>query len=215
MPPATLSGMDLPPAPPPRPDAVPVESPFEERRSSGRRGVLIAAIALLAVGAIALVAFLSGSGDGFPDEALGYERMHDAQADRVESAMEAIRIGEIEISTALYGEDGDPRLLAATYENFPEIADAGSIIQGAAAGAESTGGTVDESTLQTSTGDGYTYACMRGGGTGFLIPGGPPQEGVLCVFEGEVVGIIVTTRTTEPIAGLADVRAFVEAYETG
>ena len=215
MPPATLSGMDLPPAPPQRPDAVPIQGPFEERPSSGRRGVLIAAIALLALGAVALVAFLAGSGDGFPDEALGYERMHDVQADRVESAMEAIRIGDIEISTALYGADGEPHLLAATYENYPQIADAGSIIQGAAAGAESTGGTVDESSLQTSAGDGYTYACMRGGGPGFLVPGGPPQQGVLCVFEGEVVGLVVTTRTTEPIAGLADVRAFVEAYEAG
>jgi hypothetical protein len=141
--------------------------------------------------------------------------MHDEQADRVESAMEAIRIGEVEISTALYGEGGEPHLLAATYANFPEIADAGTIIQGAAAGAESTGGTVDESSLQTSAGDGYTYACMRGGGSGFLVPGGPSQEGVLCAFEGDLVGIIVTTRTTEPIAGLVDVRSFVEAYEAG
>ena len=207
--------MDLPPATPPRPDAFPIESPVEERASSGRRGVLIAGIVLLAVGAVAIVAFLSGSGDGFPDAALGYERMHDEQADRVESAMEAIRIGDIEISTALYGEGGEPRLLAATYANYPEIADAESIIQGAAAGAESTGGTVDESSLETSTAEGYTYACMRGGGTGFLVPGGPSQEGVVCVFDGELVGIVISTRTTDPVAGLADVRSFVEAYEAG
>ena len=207
--------MEPPPTPPPRPDAFPIESPVEERPSSGRRGVLIAVVVLLAVGAVALVAFLSGSGDGFPEAALGYERLHDEQADQVESAMEAIRIGDIEISTALYGEGGQPRLLAATYENYPEIADAESIIQGAAAGAESTGGTVDESSLEISTADGYTYACMSGGGTGFLVPGGRSQEGVVCVFDGELVGIIVSTRTTNPVAGLADVQAFVEAYEAG
>jgi hypothetical protein len=63
--------MDLTPAPPPRPDAVPIGSPVDERPSSGRRGVLLAAIVLLAVGAVAIVAFLSGRGDGFPDAALG------------------------------------------------------------------------------------------------------------------------------------------------
>jgi hypothetical protein len=207
--------MDLPPAPPPRPDASPIETPVDAHPSSGRRGLSIAGIALLAVAAVALAAYLSGSRDGFPEAALGYERMNDEQADRVESSMEAIRIGEIEISAALYGEGGEPRLLAATYENYPEIADAESIIQGAAAGAESSGGTVDEASLETSEADGYTYACMRGGGPGFLVPGGPSHEGVLCVFDGELVGVVVSTRTTDPVAGLADVRAFVDAYEAG
>jgi hypothetical protein len=207
--------MDLSPVPPPRPDAVPIESPVEPRTSTGRRGVLIAMIALLAVGIIAVVAYLSSAGDGFPDAALGLERMEDEQAERVESVMEAIRIGDVEISAALYGRGGEPRLLAATYSNYPEPANAEAIIQGAAAGAEAQGGTVDESSLQMSEVDGYTYACMRGGGPGFLVPFGPSDEGVICVFEGDLVGVVVSTRTTEPIAGLADVRAFVEAYEAG
>ena len=32
---------------------------------------------------------------------------------------------------------------------------------------------------------------MTGGGTGFLVPGGASQEGVICVFDGELVGIVV------------------------
>ena len=205
--------MDLSPPPPPRPDGVPIESPVEPRAGSGRRGVLIAALVLLAVGAVAAVAYVSGSGDGFPDSALGLERLQDEQAERAESAMEAIRIGDIEISVAVYGLGGEPQLLAATYANYPEAAKAEAIIRGAAAGAEAQGGTVDESSLQTSEVDGTAYACMQGSGPGFLIPGGPSDEGVMCVFRGDLVGLLVSTRTTEPNAGLADVRAFVEALE--
>ena len=205
--------MDLPPAPPPRPDGFAIESPVEPRTGSGRRGVLIAGLVLLAVGAVAVVAYVSGSGDGFPDAALGLERMRDEQAQRVESAMEAIRIGDIEIDAALYGLGGEPQVLAVTYSDYPEGANAETIMNGAAAGAEAQGGTVDESSLQTSDFDGYTLACMRGAGPGFLVPAGPSDEGVLCVFDGDRVGLVVSTRTTEPIAGLADLRAFVESLE--
>lgn len=204
--------MDLSPAPPPPPpDGFPIESPVEPRTSSGRRAVLIAAFALLAVGVVAVVACVSGSGDAFPDTALGLERMDDEQAERAESVIESIRIGDVEIGAALDGQGGEPRLLAATYSNYPEGANAEAIIRGAAAGAEAQGGAVDGSSLQTAESDGYDYACMQGGGPGFLIPGGPSHDGVLCVFHGELVGVLVSTLTTEPIARLADVRAFVEA----
>jgi hypothetical protein len=54
---------------------------------------------------------------------------------------------------------------------------------------------------------------MSGGGPGFLIPGGPSRQGVLCVFQGELVGVLVTTHTENPTRGLADVRAFVDALK--
>ena len=54
---------------------------------------------------------------------------------------------------------------------------------------------------------------MSGGGPGFLIPGGPIRQGVLCVFQGELVGVVVTTHTGNPTLGLEDVRAFAEALE--
>jgi hypothetical protein len=33
------------------------------------------------------------------------------------------------------------------------------------------------------------------------------------VFQGELVGVLVTTHTEDPTVGLSDVRAFVEALE--
>ena len=119
--------------------------------------------------------------------------------------MEAIRIGDIEISTALYGEGGDPPPRRDLRE-LPGDRRRGVDHPGGGRGGGSTGGSVDESSLETSTADGYTYACMAGGGTGFLVPGGPTQEGVVCVFDGELVGIVISTHTTDPVAGLADVR---------
>lgn len=206
--------MEYQPTPPPRLDVFPIGGSVEHRPASGRRAVLVAAVVLLAVGGVAAFAFLSqGSSGGFPDSALGYQRLRDSQSEQVEAAMADIRIGEIEIRTALYGEGGEPRLLAATYENYPEGANAESIIQGVAAGAEASGGTLDEASLQVSESNGYRFACMSGGGPGFLVPGGPSQQGVMCVFQGELVGVMVTTHTRNSVLGLMDVRAFVEAYE--
>jgi hypothetical protein len=35
----------------------------------------------------------------------------------------------------------------------------------------------------------------------------------MCVFQGEQVGVVVTTHTQEPTLGLSDVQTFVEALE--
>jgi hypothetical protein len=214
-----LARMDAP-IPPPRPDEAtspwPAAPPplVDVPSRSGRKGVLVAAVVLVAVGAVSAVAYLSGSrGGGFPETVLGYERIHGGEADRVESAVGSIRLGEIEIRAALYGDAGEPRLLAATYGNYPPEASFDGIVQGAAAGAEASGGTVDEASLQTIEADGYRLGCLRGEGPGFLVPGGPIERGVLCVFQGEHTGVLITTHTTEPTLGLAEVRSFVEAYE--
>ena len=127
--------------------------------------------------------------------------------------MESIRIGEIEIKAALYGEGSEPRLLAAIYEHYPEDVEIEAIIQGAAGGAAASGGRIDQASLQVVESNGAQFACMSGGGPGFLVPGGPSEEGVLCAFSGDPIGLMVTTNTTEPLQGLMDVQAFVGAYE--
>jgi hypothetical protein len=181
---------------------------------SGRMLVLIAAVVLAVTGIGAVIAFVSqGSSSDFPDSVLGYERLRGGVAERVERSMESIRIGEIEILAALYGERDEPRLLAAIYEHYPDGVEIEAIIQGAAGGAAASGGTVDQGSLQISDSNGVRFACMSGGGPGFLVPGGPSEEGVLCAFTGDRVGLMVTTHTTEPVLGLMDVRTFVEAYE--
>jgi hypothetical protein len=190
---------------------MPPGGPVPSRPRSGRGPVLVVAILLLAA---ALVIFLMRSGsDGFPDSALGYERLHNEDADRAERAVEDIRIGDVEIRGAVYGSGDEPQLFAALYENYPAGLDAEAIVQGAADGAEASGGEVDQGSLQSAESGGYSFACMSGGGPGFLIPGGPSRQGVLCVFRGELVGVLVTTHTGNPTLGLADVRAFVEALE--
>ena len=193
---------------------MPPGGPVPSRPRSGRGPVLVVAILLLLVGVGALIVYLTQRGsDGFPDQALGYERLHTEEAERAERSVEDIRIGDVEISVALYGTAGDPELLAALYDNYPGGVAAETIIQGAANGAEATGGEVDRESLQLSESNGYSFACMSGGGPGFLVPGGPSEQGVMCVFQGELVGVTVTTRTQEPTAGLSDVQAFVEALE--
>jgi hypothetical protein len=153
----------------------------------------------------------SGS-DGFPDSALGYERVHNEDAERAERAIEGIEIGDVEIRGAVYGTGDEPQLFAALYENYPAGLDAEAIVQGAAGGAEATGGEVDQGSLRSARSGGYSFACMSGG-PGFLIPGGPSRQGVLCVFLGELVGVLVTTHTGNPALGLEVVRAFVEALD--
>jgi hypothetical protein len=204
--------MELPPVPPPRPDAPgPPDAAIEPRRGSGRWPVLVAAAVVAVVGVIAVVTPLAGRGDGFPDAVLGFERLRGGSAESAEEAMEGIRIGQIEVSAAVYGIGETPRMVAAIYENYPEGVDVEAIIQGAAGGAEVSGGRVNERSLQLSEGAGYRFACMSGGGPGFLVPGGPSERGVLCVFEGEAVGIVISTHTRAPVIGLRGVRAFVEA----
>jgi hypothetical protein len=190
---------------------MPPGGPVPSRPRSGRGPVLVVAILLLAV---AFVIFLTrGGSDGFPDAALGYERLHNEDAERAESAVEDVKIGDVEIRGAVYGSGDEPELFAALYENYPAGVEAEAIMQGAAGGAEASGGEVDQESMQSAESGGYSFACMSGGGPGFLIPGGPSRQGVLCVFQGELVGVLVTTHTENPILGLADVRAFVEALE--
>ena len=207
--------MERPPVPPPRPDVQGVpDAPIEPRPRSGRWLVLVAAALVAVVGVIAVVAALAGRGDGFPDAVLGFERLGGESAESAEEAMEGIRIGGIEVRAAVYGIGVSPRMVAAIYENYPEGVDVEAIIQGAAGGAEASGGRVNERSVQLSEGAGYRFACMSGGGPGFLVPGGPSERGVLCVFEGEAVGIVISTHTREPVIGLRGVRAFVEALGT-
>lgn len=189
---------------------MPPGGPVPSRPRSGRGPVLVVAILLAA----ALVIFLMRSGsDGFPDSALGYERLHNEDAERAERAIEGTEIGDVEIRGAVYGTGDEPQLFAALYENYPAGLDAEAIVQGAAGGAEATGGEVDQGSLRSARSGGYSFACMSGGGPGFLIPGGPSRQGVLCVFQGELVGVLVTTHTGNPALGLEDKRAFVEALE--
>jgi hypothetical protein len=103
--------------------------------------------------------------------------------------------------------------LAAVYDNYPSGIAVEEIMRGAAGGAETSGGEVDQASMQVSEANGYSFACMSGGGPGFLVPGGPSQQGVMCVFQGEQVGVVVTTHTQEPTLGLSDVQTFVEALE--
>lgn len=222
--------MDLPPVPPPRPDAPgpvahgsvahgpvgtgPPGITTEARPRSGRWVVLAAAF-VIAVASVVAVSFVLADGDDrFPDSVLGFERLRGESAEGAEEAMEGIRIGQIEIRAAVYGTGEIPRLVAAIYENYPAGVDVNAIIRGAAGGAEASGGRVNERSLRLAEGAGYRFACMSGGGPGFLVPGGPSERGVLCVFEGEAVGIVVSTHTRRAVMGLRDVRAFVEALGT-
>jgi hypothetical protein len=204
--------------PPPRPDAPspwgsPTPTPAATPPRSGRGPVLAVAIVLLVIGVGALIVFLTREDDGFPDQVLGYERLRTDDADRAERTVEGVEVGDIEIRVAVYGTGDVPQLLAALYDNYPEGVDVQAIIQGAAGGAEATGGDVDQESIQVSESNGYSYACMSGGGPGFLVPGGPSQAGVLCVFQGEHVGVIVTTHTQEATLGLLDAQTFVDALE--
>jgi hypothetical protein len=193
---------------------MPPGGPVPGRPRSGRGPVLVVAILLLAISAVALVVFLTqGGSDGFPDSALGYERLHNEEAERAESAVEDIEIGGVEIRGAVYGSADEPELFAALYENYPAGLDAEAIMQGAAGGAEDSGGEIDQESLRSAESGGYSFACMSGGGPGFLIPGGPSRQGVLCVFQGGLVGVLVTTHTEDSTLGLVDVREFVEALE--
>jgi len=176
--------------------------------------VLVVAILLLVVGAVSLFLFLRSRGDGFPDEVLGYQRLRGGAAKQAEDFFESIEIGELRIRAAVYTDGTAPRLVAVLYDNYPAAVSATQLIQGASTGMEGSGGLVDESTLQTIESGGYQYACVEAGGPGFLVPGGANEEGVLCVFSGETVGLVITTHANVATLGLQDVQAFVEAFRS-
>ena len=172
------------------------------------------AIVLLAVAAVAVLLFLRTRGDGFPDEVLGYERLRGGAAKTAEEFFESIEIGELRIRAAVYTDGTAPRLIAVIYENYPAAVNAPQLIQGASSGMEGSGGAVEEASMETIEVDGYEYACVEAGGPGFLVPGGITEEGVLCVFTGETVGLVITTHSNVATLGLQDVQAFVGAFRS-
>jgi hypothetical protein len=88
--------------------------PDERRARSGRGPILTLAV----VGAGAFFAYLArDSGNTFPEAASGTSAF---VVERVETAMEGVWIGEIEIRVAVYGNGGEPRLLAAIYGGYPK-----------------------------------------------------------------------------------------------
>lgn len=124
----------------------PVATPTP-RPSSGRWLVLISAIVVGVIGVVAVLAILSGD-DGFPDTVLGLERLRGGDADRAEDTMEGLPIGDLEIHAAVYGVAESPRLVATVFGNLPrEGANLETMMRGAIASAEASGGTVVERSL--------------------------------------------------------------------
>jgi hypothetical protein len=202
--------------PPPRPDTspwgAPASGPAPIPPRSGRGPVLVVAILLLLVGAGAVIVFLTQRGDGFPDSILGYGRLRGGAAETAEQFFESIRIGDLRIRAAVYTDGRAPRLVAVIYDNYPEGVDVSTLIRGASSGMEGSGGSVDDSSIQTAEGAGSRYACVEAGGPGFIVPGGAAEDGVLCVFTGDDVGLVITTHSATAIGGLQDVRAFDDAF---
>ena len=201
--------MDLPPEPAPASELPPPPPSRTRRRTVA---IAVAILGVIVVGVV--VAIIVSRGDGFPDRVLGYQRLHGGAAERAERVMESIRIDDLELNAAVYGEGGTPRLVAVIYGNYPAGVDIDVIVDGMARGMKRSGGRVEKGSLEKTGGPGNRFACVEASGPGLLVPGGPDEAGVACVFQGASTGLVITTHSSRSDSGLRDARAFYDAYRS-
>ena len=172
-----------------------------------RTSLVIAAAVLVGIAAIAL-----HRGDGFPESIAGLPRIHSAQAREAEEVVASIRVGGVSYKVAWYGDGDIPTLVVERFEGIPDTYTNGSsdqffdeMIRGFQAASYTT---VDTDGKVTQTIDSIQYTCAS---IGPESASRATPTGALCLWSGADVGMVLTTRTTDPTAALGDVRAAFES----
>jgi hypothetical protein len=159
---------------------------------------VVAGAVVLVVAAAAAFTFLRGGG-GLPDELAGLPRSNSEIATQLEEALSGIEIMGVSFDVGFYGDGLEPQIVLMVFEGLPdELASAPSdmFFEGFASGFASTSGgaTVGFDAAVQRTADGVDYMCA---------PVEGPESGVVCLFRGEGVGMLVTQTTTDANAAVA------------
>ena len=178
----------LPPPAPPR------------RRSGLIAGVIVVGLVLVAVvGALAL----NRKGGGFPDSLGGQPRLTTDAAKQLERSFSNTKIQGTTFEAAVYGSGGQPQDILVLIHGLPSqiqqmsgdefFSGLGSSFAGGFSGPG--GGPVDLTSGARATVGGVDHACAAVTGSS----GG----GVICVFKGKTVGIVILQNYADPQGALS------------
>jgi hypothetical protein len=164
-------------------------------------------LALVVTGAVAM-ALTGGSGGALPDAIDGVPRMHTPEAEAFERTLNGMTIADMSFSGAMYGDGVSPDLVVELISGVPDEARAApmdTFFSGAATGIASTsGGTIRvEEAVEARDGD-VEYRCAP-----LELPAGTAGltgSGVLCMWRGRDIGILITLRTGDASAAVEDAR---------
>jgi hypothetical protein len=180
----------------------PVPAPTPTRRPL----LLVSVVVALVVLAVAGVTLLGGHGaPSFPDTLGGQPRATGGVADQVESALSDYKVQGMTVDVALYGPEQDPSVMLMLIEGAPDVVKTMSrdeffdtFSTGFASGfAGATGQRVDFTTgLKETRGD-ADYLCAASSATV-----GATSSGAVCVFRGDVLGVLLTSSTSDTHAAV-------------
>jgi hypothetical protein len=189
--------------------AAPPGVPPPSRRDFRIGIVAILAFSALVVGGVVL--FVTSRGQGFPDQLGGYDRNRSDAVREIEDALGSIEVMGVTMDVAVYGSDVNPAVILFTIEGVPsEFGDMGSdaffssFMEGFQGGYPGSGEFDPSSVVQRSV-DGVDYFCAAMG----VVSAAGAQPTAICVFRGEVVGMLMVTTTSSPATAL---RLSEEAY---
>ncbi len=182
--------------------------PIREDRSPARTPLLVGGVVCAALLVIAAVTLVLHRGDGFPEAIGGLPRLHSAVATQFESTLASTQIGGVHMRGAMYGNGVLPQLIVERFDGVPDTylqGSASDFFDQAARGFETTSGTtVDTADMVSQTIDAVVYQCAS------VHPSTTSTSsfnGALCMWKGADLGLLVTIRTNDPAAAIADVRS--------
>ena len=214
----SFSAPGAPPMPAP-PIAVEAESfglapppegfrPVQEDRSRARTPLIIGAVVGAVLLLIVAATFFLHRGDGFPESISGIPRLHSAIAKDFEHTVSSTQISGVRMRGAMYGSGALPQLIVERFDGVPDAYLQGSLsdfFDQAARGFETTSGTtVDTADTVSQTIDSIAYECAA------VQPSATSTtsfNGALCIWKGADLGIVLSIRTTDPTAAIADVQS--------
>jgi hypothetical protein len=148
-----------------------------------------------------------------PDRIAGLPRLETDQARSFEDLLSGFTEGGISLRGAMYGSGDQPELIlerfVGTDDPFQGIPIETVLGQAGSAFGEGlgSGGEIDVETALSQTREGVDYACAPYRGS---APGAG-QASIICVFSGDVSGLVVDLRTTYVTNGMDDAQAAYRA----
>jgi hypothetical protein len=189
-------------------DVFGVETPVLAPQPGPPRKRIGLAIAI-AVGSVALVALfalvvLKYSGTGFPDSLAGQPRQTSDAAKQFEQTVASMKIEGVSFEAATYGTGSEPQEVLLLFHGLPTSVQqmsgdqffsgfGASVANGFAGGGQG----VDFATAARASVDGVDHGCDPIAGTS------DAGSGVLCLFKGDTVGMLLLRNYADPKAALS------------
>lgn len=198
---------------PPRPDIEEPTPPVERHR---RRWIVVGIVVLgtaIVAGTIALLQ--RDRVPGLPESVGGFRLVRGEVAEQMQKTIDAMMPDEVRVHIGMYGDEIDPQVIVFHFERGFEISDGtplDAVLEGAAsniAGAPFGGASVDL-TAETQAFEGGTdYLCAPIRSTSVLAP----YDGVLCLWRGDSVGLVVSFHASDPSSVLDQTKTVAEAID--